>query len=1672
MSRFPTLCRSIASALLLTLTIPTTPAAAADTIVNTAQARWTDGAQQRETISNTVRFTVSEHSTTIETLRSVGGPPAYPYQTPSRCGGQSLALPAGSETAWTAGLAATSTVRVGEILYLRVAAPARNIDPGRADSITVKLIGSNGDHEELTIFETAADSGLFLGAIPTLDVPPEPIPSDCRLSVKGGDVVSIEFAGGAAAQDSAWAEIDILADPFGIVFDSESGAPVDGATVSLVDAATGAPARVLADDGITPWPATVVTGRPVIDGAGAVRPMMPGEYRFPLAPLGSYRLVVTPPAGFTAPSKAGPAQLAGLHRPDGTALEIVPASYGQALTLTSPEPLRVDIPVDRPGAAVSLTKTVSRQSAFPGDQLIYTVQVTNPERTRSKRGVVLTDIPSRWLRIRPESVRIDGKPAGEALSWTPDGRRMTITLGDIPAGAARTIVYAASVRADAPPGQAENRAEVRDFMGNTAIAGVAVRIDREVIANRMTLIGRVTAGGCTTGATQRGVPGVRIVLQDGSFAITDADGRYHFEGLVPGSHVVQALAQTLPKGARFAECAGSARSAGSASSRFISGQGGSLAVSDFAVIEAEQTSPAPAAIQPAIATDQAAAGADTDWLALGDGPAEFLFPAVDHNPRAPAVRVVIRHRKGQTVALTVDGKPADSLAFDGTLSSPLGHAVSVWRGIALNHETTRLAATVRNADGTVSAELTREVHFAAAPARFEVVPERSRLVADGTTRPVIAVRILDRQGRPVHAGLTGGFTINDPYESAAQLDAQQARQLSGMERAAPTWIVKGDDGVALIELAPTMVSGALRLDFSFSDGPVTRRQLLETWIVPGEQEWTLIGLAEGTAGARSVARNMERAEAFESDLGQNARLAFYMKGRILGRYLLTASYDSAKQRDDQRLLGVIDPNAYYTVFADGSDRRFDAASREKLYVRLEGRAFYALYGDFSTDFDKAMLARYVRTLTGVKSEAAIGGLRFQGFAARSGDLHQRDEFQGAGISGPYRLSSRAMIPNSETVTLEVRDRFRSELIISSKTLVRFIDYDIDLLSGTITFKQPVLSRDTLLNPQFIVVDYSVERDTDGQINAGLRAEVMARRDTVRLGGTVITDTSNAAGERANLAAVDLRAQLGAGTLLRAEAAMTRTGGASSNAWLVELEHHDGKLDVLAYARAAGQDFGLGQLNGAERGRRKLGLDARYRYGETLALSLSSWQDDSLTDPSRRRALELAGTYRTGNTEARLGLAAFADRLSDGGSARSTVLEGAVTRRLFDNRLELTAASQIALGHSESIDLPARHELGLGYALTPDIRLTAKYELAEGAALSARTARAGVEVTPWDGARVLGALGQQTIAEAGKRSFAAFGLSQSVPVSSSLTVDATLDSARTLGTFDAKRLVNPAHPAASGGLISDSGSLAEDFTALTLGGTWRRDQWTASLRGEYRDAELTDRAGATLGVIRQLGSGRAIGAAFSWTRATTPGGSSSKVINGALSAAYRPDNSALSALAKLEYRSDAVSGARAGETGPAGRTALTIDGSGTSRRLIGSVSTNWSPLGQASAARAQRSEVGLFVAVRHNFDRVEGFDLAGTNLIGGVDLRIGIGPRIELGGQATVRHSPADRTTSYAIGPQIGITPADNVLLTVGYNLSGFRDQDFAASRDTNRGLFAAVRMKFDADLLRSLGLRR
>lgn len=1627
------------------------------------------------------------------------------FRTP-QCASQSAAAvnTSSSTGAISTSVTGTSSYKAGDFIIFEIIAAMANADPAAIDTLDVAIESATGDRETLTVYETSENSGIFIGRIGTRRTPPVPVSGDCVLSIANGNAISISASRPGDSTVIVHADATVLADPFGVVFDSETGEPVSGARISLVDAATGAPATVFAEDGVTSWPSTVISGQPITDGAGNTYPMGEGEYWFPLTFLGSYRLVIEPPLPYTAPSVVSRDDLAQLARPDGRPFIIEDGSFGGIIVLDSPEPVQIDIPLDRPSLSIDLTKTASRVKAQPGDAVFYSIIARNGDQGRTKRNVVLVDRPSPWLRLRPDSIRIDGAEVPAAITIAPDGRTLTVALGDIAPGTTRRVTYAMTVRADAPPGQAINRAEATDSLGRTSKASAALDIERDTIAGRMTIIGRITAGDCSVLEDRVGIPNVRVMLEDGSFAVTDADGRYHFEGVVPGTHVVQAARMTLPEGGEFVDCTRSSRSAGSANSFFVIGQGGSLLEADFhAVIPAEELARltelrdarrlSPVQDTAAAAgpegealptTDDATQGAEAatsapalveeiDWLALGDGPDGWLTPTEEFNPRTPAVKVAIRHRKGQTINLYVDGKKVDPYAFDGTRAATDGtYAVSLWRGIPLEDERTVLTAEIVNSMGGVNETIERVVYFTSQPARAELLADQSVLVADGVTKPVVAVRFTDSNGRPVREGVAGDFSVSAPFESASQIEMQQLRQLTGIGTSSARWVIEGNDGIALIELAPTMVSGSLRLEFRFENGTIQRRETIEAWVVPGDIEWTVVGLAEGSIGARTVADNMQLTGNFDSDLGDKARVALYAKGRVLGKYLLTLAYDSAKQREDQRVLGALDPNAYYTVFADASSRRFDAPSREKLYVRIETATFFALYGDFQTGFDKIRLARYGRTATGVKAEVQLGAVTAQGFVAKIGSRFRRDEIQGNGLSGPYRLGSRDIIANSEVVTLEVRDRFRPEVIVSSKVLTRFIDYDIDALSGTITFSQPIASRDFELNPQFIVITYESAATAGGEWNAGARADWTDKTGNLRIGATGITDKGD--DTRTNIAAVDVRARLDQGTEVRAELAMSRRDGSTATGWLAEAQHTNGNLDVLVYARQLDADYGVGQQSGAELGRRKFGLDARYALSERFSLIASAWQDNSLADDSRRRAAQAALGYRSNSADLRLGITHFGDRLADGSRNSSTVLEAGVTKRLLDNKLELSAATSVAIDGPESIDLPARHRLEARYAVAQGVRLVGAYEIADGKTIDARTVRGGVEVTPWAGGRVLTTLGQQDIGELGSRSFAAFGLAQTFQVTPTLTIDATVDGNRTLGgTPSLGDIVNPAQPVANGGPIGQDATLFEDFTAVTIGAAWRKDRWSAVARGEYRDGEFADRKGFTFGAIRQLGEGSVVGSGFTWTCAEGTTGTSSEIMDATLAVAHRPDESEFAFLGKLEFRSDAVSGAVAGETGPAGRTALLVDGDAKSRRLIASLSTNWSPEGKDEDGNmVRRDEFGVFLAARYNFDRYEGFDLKGFTALAGVDARIGIGERFEIGGTATVRSNLTDGTTSFAFGPQLGFVPADGVLVTLGYNISGFRDEDFSASRSTDKGIFVAVRAKFDADTFSFLGLGR
>ena len=139
------------------------------------------------------------------------------------------------------------------------------------------------------------------------------------------------------------------------------------------------------------------------------------------------------------------------------------------------------------------------------------------------------------------------------------------------------------------------------------------------------------------------------------------------------------------------------------------------------------------------------------------------------------------------------------------------------------------------------------------------------------------------------------------------------------------------------------------------------------------------GLIEGRLDLRHISRDAlapaRPEDGFEQtltnvsfdndDLHGAVRSALMLKGKVKGDYLLTLAYDT--ERDPNRtLFRDIQPDQFYPVYGDASDREFDAQTAQRLYVRVDQKRNHFLYGDFTTTpkGEARELSRFDRSLTG------------------------------------------------------------------------------------------------------------------------------------------------------------------------------------------------------------------------------------------------------------------------------------------------------------------------------------------------------------------------------------------------------------------------------------------------------------------------------------------------------------------------------------------------------------------------------------------------------------------------------------------------------------------------------------------------------------------------------------
>ena len=268
-------------------------------------------------------------------------------------------------------LAPTGMYNAGEPLFTTLSDFDQNRDPGVRENVDITISSAPpGDRETLRLTETAVNSGLFAGYLQTATG--SATPDDCVLQVATDSDVIAFYQDPDDHTDSSSAVA--VVDPLSIVFDAGTGNAVGGAVVTIVDAATGAPAVVYGSDGVSSFPSTVTSGGSVSYSGGLVYEFPAGGYRFPVLPAGDYRIEIEPPAGYAGLSTLDMGVLQGLP---GAPFELDSGSFGEPFTVDGSRTFRRDLPLDPNASLLYLQKTTGTTVASPGDFVPYTLRIEN-----------------------------------------------------------------------------------------------------------------------------------------------------------------------------------------------------------------------------------------------------------------------------------------------------------------------------------------------------------------------------------------------------------------------------------------------------------------------------------------------------------------------------------------------------------------------------------------------------------------------------------------------------------------------------------------------------------------------------------------------------------------------------------------------------------------------------------------------------------------------------------------------------------------------------------------------------------------------------------------------------------------------------------------------------------------------------------------------------------------------------------------------------------------------------------------------------------------------------------------------------------------------------------------------------------------------------------------------
>ncbi len=1459
-------------------------------------------------------------------------------------------------------------------------------------------------------------------------------------------------------------------DPSGVVYDSVERVPVPGAIVTLNGPAGYDPSIHLLGGTALASQTTANTG----------------EYQFLLlasAPPGVYSLTVVPPAGYSAVSSIILPE-PGIFTPPNVATDLVamvpselapahgePTTYYTSFNLTpglSSGVVHNHLPIDPDEVPVLfVSKQADRSEVELGDSLKYTVRLHNrgsapapalsiedmmPLGFKYIEGTAKFSVANSEARSLVDPI---GKP-GPALFF--------VIPGSLAAGEALQLTYRARVGVGADRGDGINRATGVTGALRSAEAQARVTVTGGVLGHEACLAGRIFVD-CNNNHIQDseelGIPGVRLYAEDGRYLISDVEGKYGSCDFTPQTHVLKVDRMTLPRGSRLTTS--SSRNVGDANSLFVDLKNGELHRADFIegscssmvleqvrarrsngeVIQSQiEANAGPTLSQRSNTYGVNRGTVSANQTIVRDRPLQGSdYPLADSQDQPQSVQ---RIQQGVDFAAPNQGDSNRDLS-----ATDLN-----WNDKDLSKVKIQTSKDSESADGLSAVEI--DVQLQDADGQLLQGRQLVTLIANGG-----------------HLWLPGNDS-NEHGMRTADLDPNAP----GMQ----AWARDGRIKVQLLSPdQPKTVTVQAFAGNYHSSRQVEFLPALREWIAAGLVEGIVrlndkSGLRAGTGEHGLFERELQQwQQSFNNDRGSAAaRVAFFVKGTVRGKYLLTASYDSEKN-DRARILQEIKPEQLYPVFGDASVKGFEAQSSGKLFVRLSRDTHYLLYGDFQSENGSADLGANNRTLTGARLHLE-GETGLIDVYAANDTLRQRvEELTPNGTSGPYGISGLA-VENTERVELITRDRSGRAQIIERRPLTRLVDYSFDAFSGRMLFKEPVSRTNGDGNPQTIRISY--EQDSGGSSNlaTGLRAELQVN-DWIRIGTSYSYNQLDVISEDqlSELASADfalaitewlnVSAELAQSTTLRADDSRERRGSAAK----VEITTGSrlGTWSAALHAVQSDVDFRNSNAS-AEAGRGEIALRLKAAISENFSVNANVQRStNEITDAKidsvylglklrPREGLAVSAGIRHLKDNGR-GLINSAEIDNNGSVFNGTGLSNAGAG-LFNgtetivgtddgNALETTtlllgadwmATDKLTLGveaeNSVAGDNTWRASATAGWKLNDTQTLQARYETQTGLGSDIdrrQKSRAFVfgltRNFDEDGSQFSELRLRDSIN--GREAHLAYGIRNGFDLGSGL---------RGIASVEQVAILNGDGRTATSGALGVSNSTGELWKGSARVEGRRLHDNSATPENNQADSWL-----ANLSIARKLSD--------SWTALAkvTQLNSNDKSQDGKQSqqriqmgAAYRPvDNNRVAVLAKLERRRERNSELATAE----------------SRDLwVASVNSNWHP--------TRAWWLGARLASKDVDESLEGAQDRYRASLAGVRAIYDVTERMDVGLLGSYRYSPDGHTRDWATGIEMGYSVQSNLWLSLGYNWGGFSDRDLSGSDYTERGWYIRLRYKFDEDL--------